>query len=79
MNETKTATSEAQKRAVSKYLKERVETVALRLPIGSKERIKQVAESQNESVNEFIKTAIDQRIETIAGGGKVSASPELSV
>lgn len=79
MNETKTATSEAQKRAVSKYLKESVDEIKLRVPKGSKERIKQVAESQNESVNEFIKTAIDQRIETLTGGGKVSASPELSV
>lgn len=73
------AISEAQMKAVAKYTKNNYDEIKIRVPKGSKERIKAIAESQNESVNEFIKTAIDQRIESIEGGGKVSASPELSI
>lgn len=71
--------TDARRKASSKYLKESVESIALRVPKGYKDQIKAVAQSQGESVNEFIKISIEERTERITGGGQVSQSAESSI
>lgn len=74
-----TTYTEAQKRAIQKYLKESVDEIKVRVPKGYKDRIKAVAQSQGESVNEYIKIAIEERTERITGGGLVSGSAENTI
>lgn len=52
--------TESQRKARDKWLKEKVEEIRLRVPIGRKTLIKQHAEKQGESVNAFVIRAIDQ-------------------
>lgn len=54
--------SEAQKRATARFEKQKYDKVLLRLEKGEKDRIKAHAESRAESVNGFIKRAIDEAI-----------------
>lgn len=56
------AASEAQKRAVAKYKAEHYKRVALEVRKEDYGRIKEAAEAAGESVNKFIKSAIDMRI-----------------
>lgn len=56
------AVSEAQKKASVKYL-EKLDEIRIRMPKGKKELIKAHADAQGESVNAYINTAIDQRME----------------
>lgn len=55
--------TDAQKKANGKYLKEKVDNITIRLPKGDKARIQAAAEAVGESVNGYIKTAIDRRLE----------------
>ena len=55
--------SEAQKRATKKYLDEKLDRITVRVPKGEREKIHDHAESQAESVNEFIRRAINETIE----------------
>ena len=55
--------SKAQQRAVSKYMKENYDVYQIRMPKGQKDIIKAHAEAQGESVNQYIITSINQRIE----------------
>lgn len=71
--------TDARRRASSKYLKESVENIALRVPKGYKDRIKAIAKEQGESVNEYIKIAIEERTERITGGGLDSGSAENTI
>jgi predicted HicB family RNase H-like nuclease len=66
----KMAVSEAQKKATAKYEKHNYDKVLLRLDKGDKDRIKAHADSRNESVNGFIKRAIDETIERDNDGFK---------
>ena len=59
--------TEARRRASAKYLKEAVEDVCIRVPKGQKAVIKAHAESQGESMNDFVVRAIDEAIEQDAG------------
>ena len=63
--------SEAQKRATKKWndanLKERYDHIHLVLPKGYKEDIQAFSKAQSKSVNEFIKIAVDERIEALRG------------
>ena len=59
--------TEARRRASAKYLKETVEDVRIRVPKGQKAVIKAHAESQGESMNDFVVRAIDEAIEQDAG------------
>ena len=59
--------TEARRRASAKYLKEAVEDVRIRVPKGQKAVIKAHAESQGESMNDFVVRAIDEAIEQEAG------------
>lgn len=55
--------SEAQKKAVAKYQKKAYDDIRLRLPKGYKDDIlKPAADRAGESVNSFIKKAIEERI-----------------
>lgn len=67
--------SKAQQRAVAKYMKNNYDEIKIRIAKGEKDKIKAHAETKGESVNGFIKRAID---ETIAndnrGGDNLSSS-----
>lgn len=55
--------SEAQKRATAKFEKQKYDKVLIRLDKGEKDRIKAHAEQLSESVNGFIKRAIDETMQ----------------
>lgn len=55
--------SEAQLRATRKYLKEKVEDIRFRVPMGRKAIIKAHANKKGESVNAFINRAVTETIE----------------
>ena len=57
--------TEAQKRARDKWLAEKVETINLRVPKGTKEVIRQHAAKRGESVNAFINRIVDEAIEAL--------------
>ena len=65
-------TSKAQQRAVDKYVKLNYDRIEVKLPKGSKEKIKAHAESMGESVNGFIARSIDHEME------RDSAAPDKS-
>lgn len=56
-------TSDAQRKAVSKYLSETVEEFKVRVRKGDKEKYRKAAEATGESLNQFAVTAMDERIE----------------
>lgn len=61
MSEEKKSTyTDAQKKAIQKYLHETVEEFKVRFPKGQKAEIKAHAESMGESVNSFIVRAINE-------------------
>ena len=60
---TYTGYTEARKKANEKYLKESVEDVRIRVPIGQKAIIKNHAEKQGESMNAFAVRAITETME----------------
>ena len=55
--------TDAQRRARDKWLSEKVETINLRVPKGSKEIIKTHAEKQGESTNAFVYRTVMEAIE----------------
>lgn len=55
--------SKAQKKATAKYEQNNYDKVLIRFPKGDKDRIKSHAESKGESLNGFIKRAIDETME----------------
>ena len=55
--------TEAQAKAAKKYLKESVEDIRIRVPKGQKDIIKAAAESVDESLNTYVRNAIDRRME----------------
>ena len=57
------AISKAQQKAVAKYMKNNYDELKIRVPKGEKDQIKAHAESKGESLNGFIKRAIDETIE----------------
>ena len=54
--------SEAQKKASIKYL-EKLDEIRIRMPKGKKDDIKAAASTYGESMNQYIVSAIDQRME----------------
>lgn len=63
--EKKSRYTEAQKRATEKYKQKNYKRIPLDVQLSKYEEIKAAAEAVNESVNGFIKVAIDNRIEGI--------------
>lgn len=55
--------SQAQNKATQKYIKAHYEEFIVRFPLGSKAKIKAHVEKRGESMNGFIKRAIDEAIE----------------
>jgi predicted HicB family RNase H-like nuclease len=54
------AISKAQQKAVAKYMKNNYDELKIRVPKGEKEQIKAHADNQGESLNGFVKRAIDE-------------------
>ena len=59
--------SEAQKKAVTKYVKEKYDRIMLTMPKGKRDTIKEAANANKESTNAFILQAVDERIERLGG------------
>ena len=55
--------SKAQQKAVAKYMKNNYDEIKIRVEKGEREIIRQAAEAAGESVNGYIKKAVDQRME----------------
>lgn len=55
--------SQKQQEAADRYLKEKVDTIALRIPKGKKEIVQAHAKAIGESVNGFINRAIDRQMD----------------
>ena len=58
------ASTEAQKRAAIKYAKEHIKRIPFDVPLQKYDEIKAAAASAGETVNGYIKIAIDQRMES---------------
>lgn len=73
------AYNEASNRAAQKYKKDNIKRVPLDMQITEYERLKAVADSQGEKVNEYIKKAIRERMEreqTTEAGAVSHIEPE---
>lgn len=57
------APTDAQRKAIAKWQKEKVEEIKFRVPIGQKAIIQKHAEGQGESTNAFIYRAVNETIE----------------
>lgn len=55
--------TDAQRRAIAKWQKEKVEEIKFRVPKGKKAIIRDYAEKCGESVNSFLNRAVDETIE----------------
>ena len=55
--------SKAQQKAVNKYVKNNYDRINVTFPKGQKEIITEAATAAGESVNGYIKKAVDQRME----------------
>lgn len=55
--------SEAQKKAIAKWQKEKMDEIKFRVPKGKKAVIKDYAEKCGESVNAFLLRAVDEAME----------------
>lgn len=73
------AYNEAANRAAQKYKRDNIKRVPLDMQITEYERLKAVADSQGEKVNEYIKRAIRERMDreqTAAAGVDFHIAPE---
>jgi hypothetical protein len=57
--------SDAQQRAVNKYLKNNLDDIKIRVKKGRKDELKAIAEEQGQSLNAFVLSAIDEKIERL--------------
>lgn len=55
--------SDATRRAVAKFHKEKVDTIAFRVPKGEKDRLKDIAERTGLSLNAFIADAVKAKVD----------------
>lgn len=55
--------TEAQRRAIAKWQKEKVEDIRFRVPKGEKESIQEHAKTQGESTNAFIYRAVKETMQ----------------
>lgn len=58
-----TKVSKAQQKAVAKYMKNNYDEIKIRVDKGRRDVIKAAATAAGESVNGYIKKAVDQRME----------------
>lgn len=61
----KNKVTKAQQKAVNKYIKNNYDRINVTLPKGYKDTLKTAAEAAGESVNGYIKTAVDMRMEGV--------------
>lgn len=61
------ATTKAGQRAVAKYMKNNYDEIKVRVTKGKREFLQEIATSQGESVNSYIKKAICTRIKNETG------------
>ena len=61
------ATTKAGQRAVNKYVKNNYDRINFTISKGKKEVLQEIAETQGESVNSYIKQAVKQRIKADTG------------
>ena len=54
--------SKAQQKAVAKYMKNNYDEIKVRVDKGRKQALQDVAQTQGESLNGFVNTAIDERV-----------------
>lgn len=59
----KSKISKAQQKAVQKYVKKNYDRIELTVPKGQKDFISQLATAAGESVNGYIKKAVEERIQ----------------
>lgn len=59
----KSKISKAQQKAVQKYVKKNYDRIELTVPKGQKDFISQLATTAGESVNGYIKKAVEERIQ----------------
>ena len=57
------AATDAQKKAIAKWQKEKTEEFKFRVPMGEKSRIQEHARAQGESANAFIYRAVNEAME----------------
>lgn len=62
MGENDAKVSKAQQRAVNKYVKNNYDRINVTVPKGKKELIQEAAEEAGESVNNYIREAIERRL-----------------
>lgn len=65
MKDEKNKVTKAQQKAVNKYVKNNYDRINVTLPKGYKDTLKAAAEAAGESVNGYIKTAVDMRMEGV--------------
>ena len=70
MAEKKSKYTDAQKKAILKYAKNNLKRIPLDVQISKYEEIKAAADSKQETVNGFIKKAIDARLLEDSGAGE---------
>ena len=68
--------SKAQQKAVNKYMAKAYDRINLTVPKGKKVTIQAHAEARGESVNSFINSAIDEKMERDTEGGEPDADRE---
>lgn len=68
-----TKISKAQQRAVNKYVKNNYDRINVTFPKGRKDAIQAAAAAAGETVNGYIKTAVDQRMER---EGRAGSGPD---
>lgn len=66
--------SEAQKKASAKYL-DKLDEVRIRMPKGRKDVIQSHAAAQGESMNQYIISAVDQRMKKEQKGDRADDKP----
>ena len=57
--------SDATRRAVAKFHKEKIDTIAYRVPKGEKDRLKDIASQVGLSLNAFIDSAVKEKIDRL--------------
>ena len=65
--------SDSQKRAARKYIQTHIKRIPLDVQKEHYDAIKAAADANGETVNGFIKTAINERLERLAGSGDAAS------
>ena len=61
------ATTKAQQKAVAKYMKNNYDEIKVRVNKGTKQKLQEAASEKGESINGYIKTAVQARFKADTG------------